>query len=907
MPANPDRIPRTPTRPRRAMAGIGLIFVPYTGALKDVDLGAFSLTTTGTITGEQIISTDDITMQGHLLTLGDGTATDIVISFSALTNDGTLTYDESADEFDFGASYLTAGYVNVTDQANGYQIDGVTMFAFSATENILIGENAGNSITTGDYNICIGKDAGTAITDGYQNICIGHETGKLITSGYKNTIVGYLAGIAITSGYDNVAIGKSAGERLTQGFENMILGTAAGAFITTGDRNTLIGFSAGQGIVEDNNNTFIGFQAGFSTFGGEDNTAIGRNAGRVNTTGNGNTWIGMRTGNILTGSSYSIAIGYHADATVSNQMVVGSVEGPIISIYLGEGVASASPQDLTINATGGSGEDVAAGDLIFAGGRSTGDADPGEILFRTTTVGASGSTLQTLSTRVRINETGIVVAANLDVVQSGTGHFTAGSEGYIVGTLTITDGSIVDSDGSITYGGTNFSSVGTIGCDTITLTANSDIEQSGTGHVTAGSEGFIVGNTTILDGSIDSTDGLIVFGDTDLTTTGVIAAGDLDVPNYSENRFRDLLLHLSGDGHANDISGYDADGTLGSTGFRTGVFGQAFDFNGTSEYVALDLTHIDPIISTGAFTMMGWAMLDVDVGGASNYLFDTDGRWILGVLTATDQMDMFISGSWRDPFDATFPIGRWVHFAVTRDGSGNLKGYYDGVLQNTVAGVTQSVGNMSTTATLGSKHDGSFDWWEGGCDEFQIFDRELGAEEVAAAHKLGRPNALVEDMDVSGDVVFRNDGTGLIFAEVYAHATADDITSEAINDWDQIVAFDTDGESNGATPDHTNDHITILTAGRYLVNFHWCGNGPNTVEDWALHISKNNMDTNFSNLGSHFTSPSTQKEVSVSGCGIVDLAVGDTIEMWVQRLSAGNNIVLTTMNCGITLTQIGGS
>lgn len=55
--------------------------------------------TTGTVQAEQLTSTDDITMQGHLLTLGDNSATDIVLSFDGSANDATVTYDESADLF----------------------------------------------------------------------------------------------------------------------------------------------------------------------------------------------------------------------------------------------------------------------------------------------------------------------------------------------------------------------------------------------------------------------------------------------------------------------------------------------------------------------------------------------------------------------------------------------------------------------------------------------------------------------------------------------------------------------------------------------------------------------------------------------------------------------------------------
>ena len=93
-----DRAPGISNRTRRLLAGIASDFVPYVGAIKDTDLGTFDLTTTGTITGEQITSTDDITMQGHLLTMGDvSAATDTVLSFLGSTNSATITYDESEE------------------------------------------------------------------------------------------------------------------------------------------------------------------------------------------------------------------------------------------------------------------------------------------------------------------------------------------------------------------------------------------------------------------------------------------------------------------------------------------------------------------------------------------------------------------------------------------------------------------------------------------------------------------------------------------------------------------------------------------------------------------------------------------------------------------------------------------
>lgn len=150
-------------------------------------------------------------------------------------------------------------------------------------------------------------------------------------------------------------------------------------------------------------------------------------------------------------------------------------------------------------------------------------------------------------------------------------------------------------------------------------------------------------------------------------------------------------------------------------------------------------------------------------------------------------------------------------------------------------------------------------------------------------------------------------GGGLLIGEIYAHAVTDVVTSVAQNDWDQIVAFDTNGEYNGTTPDHTNDHIIILTAGKYFISFTWNGFGPTVAHDWDFHISKNDNAAQFNNITAHITTPITQKTSSVSCSGFADLAINDTIELWIKRTSAGANIDLTTVHCTISLTLVAGT
>jgi hypothetical protein len=56
---------------------------------------------------------NDLTVNGYAVSLGGGAATDTVITFNGSANDGTLTYDESDDEFDFGVSSVKATQFNV--------------------------------------------------------------------------------------------------------------------------------------------------------------------------------------------------------------------------------------------------------------------------------------------------------------------------------------------------------------------------------------------------------------------------------------------------------------------------------------------------------------------------------------------------------------------------------------------------------------------------------------------------------------------------------------------------------------------------------------------------------------------------------------------------------------------------
>jgi len=66
-------------------------------------------------------------------------------------------------------------------------------------------------------------------------------------------------------------------------------------------------------------------------------------------------------------------------------------------IYIGNGSTNAAPAAPTITATGGNGSNIAGAALILAGGKGSGNAAPGVLAQKFPLVGASGTTLQALS------------------------------------------------------------------------------------------------------------------------------------------------------------------------------------------------------------------------------------------------------------------------------------------------------------------------------------------------------------------------------------------------------------------------------------------------------------------------------------------------------------------------------
>ena len=107
----------------------------------------------------------------------------------------------------------------------------------------------------------------------------------------------------------------------------------------------------------------------------------------------------------------------------------------------------------------------------------------------------------------------------------------------------------------------------------------------------------------------------------------------------------------------------------------------------------------------------------------------------------------------------------------------------------------------------------------------------------------------------------------------------------------QVTVFDTNGGSSQAvTPDHTNDHITIDTAGVYLIvlSVSISGGSNSTI---SLAFFKNNGATQ---VGARMT-----RKIGAGGdvgagalVACASLSAADTLELWLQNESATTNVTV---------------
>jgi hypothetical protein len=211
-----------------------------------------------------------------------------------------------------------------TKLSNGdLQLNGVTIGKGNNTvsSNLVIGENAGNAITTGYQNLFIGSNSGKSTTTGFANAFIGLSAGEFNSTGVYNLFLGVNAG-RYNNSTSNTLLGQGAGENsLGQG--NTFVGQASNSSGTAGSYGTFVGQSAGFNN-NGQSNTFVGQSSGYSNNTGFYHTFLGQNSGYNQSSGTGNTFLGFSAGTSSTSYSNATAVGNNAQPNASDTVTLGN-------------------------------------------------------------------------------------------------------------------------------------------------------------------------------------------------------------------------------------------------------------------------------------------------------------------------------------------------------------------------------------------------------------------------------------------------------------------------------------------------------------------------------------------------------------------------------------------------------
>lgn len=314
-----------------------------------------------------------------------------------------------------GISGLTAGRVpyassasSLTDSANVTYDSSTKSFIptkGSGVQNTFVGYVAGGTTgPTGGQNACFGFNAGSLLgTDSY-NTFIGGNAGQLIhNSSAGNTAIGNNALGQTSTSTSSVAIGIDAAGGSSGVYTNCV---------SVGDES-LAGIPSSSAI---NYVVAIGYGAMRTASLLQYSVAIGTESiYAAGTTGSGTALssigIGYRAGYTNTGQGGNIFIGNQAGAetgvNAQRRLVIGSTAAqPIDDVFIGYGEASATPSSTTHHSTGGLGSNIAGADYIISPGAGTGTGIGGQLVFKTASAGTTGSTANTLTTRLSVLQDG---------------------------------------------------------------------------------------------------------------------------------------------------------------------------------------------------------------------------------------------------------------------------------------------------------------------------------------------------------------------------------------------------------------------------------------------------------------------------------------------------------------------
>jgi hypothetical protein len=270
----------------------------------------------------------------------EAAGTDAILVAAAIeaVSEGDFSSSNNATKllFKTGASEAATEKMSISSAGDlTIATGGDLITATAGTSNFRAGVNAGTDIEAGgNYNVVVGDAAGRSITTGDDNVAVGYTALYTNTTGYGHTATGRAALYLNTTGAANNAVGQSALYSNTTANHNTAMGYFSLYLTTTGGTNIAVGNYTLYDNTTGTGNVAVGYYALGDNTTATSNTALGTSALRLNTTGVHNVAVGTYACNANTTASHTVGVGFDALGAVttgSSNTAIGNYAGDLIT------------------------------------------------------------------------------------------------------------------------------------------------------------------------------------------------------------------------------------------------------------------------------------------------------------------------------------------------------------------------------------------------------------------------------------------------------------------------------------------------------------------------------------------------------------------------------------------------
>ncbi len=188
---------------------------------------------------------------------------------------------------------------------------------------------------------------------------------------------------------------------------------------------------------------------------------------------------------------------------------------------------------------------------------------------------------------------------------------------------------------------------------------------------------------------------------------------------------------------ANDLSGYNNDGTLLNGVAYSTAGGGSWSFDGTNDYI--QVLHSSSLIPSDNFSVSFWinqkrvATTEIPInkyaGGVQGWIFNNTNN-IMGFDGRNGTADGYLSAQSSTPMI----LNTWYHFVGIKDGV-NMLIYQNGVLAGSVTWTTPGVLATNTRHLSIGTYEGNY-FSNSNIADIRIYNRVLSASEILAYYNL---------------------------------------------------------------------------------------------------------------------------------------------------------------------------